>query len=187
MGSVFGEKVADKSYDPLNIPARGVAGSSAGEVRENILKAVEEGKTVVVSKTWTGLHVVGSRHYNNINVHVEVDDKAVFDENYPDDRFDHDEVDEKFNALVNEVYEKAYDKALELLLEKLKLGLEEFKKLEEKGEIEIFADEEGNIICRNEKEYAVVFTEYYRFDSAGKHITVYRYFPPHLVSEAMEK
>jgi hypothetical protein len=168
------------SHDP-NAPAVGVAGLSAGEVREGVLKALEEGKTVRLVRTWTGLHVIGTRQFDNVNIFIQIDGKTIFDGDYPSDRFDLDEVDEMFNELTNEVYEKAYDKALELLLEKLKLGLEEFKKLEEKGEIEIFADEEGNIICRNEKEYAVVFTEYYRFDSAGKHITVYKYFKPRMV------
>jgi hypothetical protein len=146
-----------------------------------ILEALDEGKKVRVVKTWTGTHVLGDRYYDNENILIEIDDETVFDKDFPSDQYDLDDVDEMFNELTNKIYEKAYDKALELLVDHLGLSLEEFKELEEKGEIEIFADEEGNIICRNEKKYAVVFTEYHQFDTAGKHIKTYIYFKPQLM------
>ena len=75
-----------------------------------ILKAIEEGKKIRLVRTWTGMHVIGDRYFNNINILVEVNGKTILDEDYPSDRFDEDEVIERFNEIVNGVYEKAYDK-----------------------------------------------------------------------------
>jgi hypothetical protein len=142
-----------------------------------VLKAVDEGKTIRLVKTWTGTHILGSRWYDNENILIEVDDETLFDQDFQSDVIDLDDLDWKFNDFINAVYEKAYDKALELLLNKLNLTKET---LEEKGDIH--ADEEGNILYfADDVRYAVVFTEYHRFDSAGKHITTYIYFKPQLM------
>jgi hypothetical protein len=139
-----------------------------------ILEALNEKKVRVV-KTWTGTHVLGDRYYDNENILIEIDDETVFDKDFPSDLFNLDDVDEMFNELVNKIYEKAYDNALNLLKQELKLTDEDLEKAE------ILTDEEGNIIFRNDKQYAVVFTEYHQFDSAGKHIKTYIYFKPQLM------